>query len=325
MVGDKDLSYKIFQFTPSGWRHPAAGVLVPGPGLGGPILIENIDSRIPPQFPILPLKLLLLGVRNEAWLEGIPPLGQTLEVVAMTMIEDLKGDGNPMEFNTKKGGGLEGEKREGCIQYPCTRWGGCSLQNRRIKTMAIRSGGSRVGRCPPNAPATRAGSCTPTCASKQHGHPRPKSLGSHPASPISSNINSSPYSGTPQLFFTCSATARASVSWSRNTTAWRVGLLSNGHITGSVSLGLGNAGLRHHHKGNRGVQRGPSTLLKQSPRHRVCAVRVVHTFVHCAQSYGIGLLLQQGMSASISHVAKRGCLREQEATWIEMDTYGDTH
>ena len=40
------------------WRHRAAGVSVPRTSLGGPILIKNIDPRIPPKFPILFLKLL---------------------------------------------------------------------------------------------------------------------------------------------------------------------------------------------------------------------------------------------------------------------------
>ena len=91
---------------------------MPRTGLGGPIVIESIDPRIPPKFPILPLKRLHPGFRNEAWLQSMPPLGQTLEVVVMTMIDDLKGDGDPMVFNTKKGDGGEGKKREGCIPVP---------------------------------------------------------------------------------------------------------------------------------------------------------------------------------------------------------------
>ena len=95
----------------------------------------------------------------------------------------------------------------------------------------------------------------------------------------------------------------------------------------SEALGLGNAGLRYLHKGNKGVQGGPSTILKRTPRHRACAVGAVHTSVHCAESYGIGQLLHQGMSARISHGAKkRGPRRAiSNIIWIEMDTDGDIH
>ena len=51
--------------------------------------------------------------RNEASLESMAPLGQSLEVVDMTMIDDLNGDEDTMVFNTKKGGGGEGEEKGG--------------------------------------------------------------------------------------------------------------------------------------------------------------------------------------------------------------------
>ena len=101
-VGDKDLSCETLQCTRRWWRHRAANVLAPCTGLGWPILIQNIDARIPPKLAIPPLKLLHPGFRNEAWLESMPPLGQTLEDVVMTMIDDLKEDSDPMVFNIKK-------------------------------------------------------------------------------------------------------------------------------------------------------------------------------------------------------------------------------
>ena len=110
---DKDLPCKSVLCTPKWWRHRGAGATVPRTSLGGPVLIENIDPRIPLEFPILPLKLLHPIFRNEAGLESMPQLGQTLDVVDMTMIDDLKGDGDPMVFNTKKGGGGEGEEKGG--------------------------------------------------------------------------------------------------------------------------------------------------------------------------------------------------------------------
>ena len=112
-VGYKDLPCKTVHCTPIWWSHRAAGVTVLCTSLGGPILIKDIDPRIPPKFPILILKLLHPIDRNEASLESMPPLGQILEVVNMTMIEDLKGDGDTMVFNTKKGGGGEGEENGG--------------------------------------------------------------------------------------------------------------------------------------------------------------------------------------------------------------------
>ena len=95
----------------------------------------------------------------------------------------------------------------------------------------------------------------------------------------------------------------------------------------SEAVGLGNAGLRYLHQGHGGVQGGPSTILKRSPRHGACAVGAVNTSMHCAESYGIGPLLQQGMSAHISHGArKRGPGRARSnIIWIGMDTYGDIH
>ena len=109
--------------------------------------VPNIDHGIPPKFPIRPLKCLHPGFRNQAWLESMPPLGQILEVVVMTMIDDLKGDGDLMVFNTKKGAGGEAKKKgRGASQYPCTKWGGCVPPYRHAKTMPIGSGGSREGR-----------------------------------------------------------------------------------------------------------------------------------------------------------------------------------
>ena len=74
-VGYKDLPCKTVHCTPLRWSHRAAGVTVPCTGLGGPILIKNIHPRIPPTFPILILKLVHPIDRNEAGLEGMPPLG----------------------------------------------------------------------------------------------------------------------------------------------------------------------------------------------------------------------------------------------------------
>ena len=111
--GDKDLPCKTVQCTPKWWRHRAAGATVPRTSLGGAIRVENVDPRIPLEFPMLPLKLLHPIFGNEAGLESMPPLGQTLDVVDMTMIDALKGDGDPMVFNTKKGGGGEGEEKGG--------------------------------------------------------------------------------------------------------------------------------------------------------------------------------------------------------------------
>ena len=81
--------------------------------LGGPILIKNIEPRICPKFPILILKFVHPIDRNEARLESMAPLGQFLEVVDMTMIDDVNGNGDTMVFNTKKGGGVEGEEKGG--------------------------------------------------------------------------------------------------------------------------------------------------------------------------------------------------------------------
>ena len=51
--------------------------------------------------------------RNEASLESMAPLLEILEVVDMTMIDVLNGDGETMVFNTKKGGSGEGEEKGG--------------------------------------------------------------------------------------------------------------------------------------------------------------------------------------------------------------------
>ena len=66
---------------------------------------------------------------------------------------------------------------------------------------------------------------------------------------------------------------------------------------------MGNAGLRYLHQGHTGVKGGPSTIFMRSPRHGACAVGAVNTSLHCAESYGIGPLLQPGMSAHISYGA----------------------
>ena len=103
-VGYKDVPCKTVHCTPLRWSQRAAGVSVPCTSLGGAILIKNSDPRIPPKFPILILKLLNPIDRNEASLERMPPLGQLLEVVDMTMIDDLNRDGDT--------------KKEGCIRVP---------------------------------------------------------------------------------------------------------------------------------------------------------------------------------------------------------------
>ena len=109
----KDLPCKTVHCTPLRWSECAAGVTVPCTSLGGPILIKNIDPRIPPKFPILILKLVHPSDRIEASLESMAPLLEILEVVGMTMIDDRSGDGDTMVFNTNKGGGGEGEEKGG--------------------------------------------------------------------------------------------------------------------------------------------------------------------------------------------------------------------
>ena len=112
-VGYEDLACEIVHCTPLRWSHCAAGVTVPCTSLGGPILIKNDEPRICPKFPILILKLVHPIDRNEARLESMAPLLEILEVVDMTMIDDVNGDGGTMVFNTKKGGGGEGEEKGG--------------------------------------------------------------------------------------------------------------------------------------------------------------------------------------------------------------------
>ena len=112
-VGYKDLPCKTVHCTLLQWSQCAAGVTVPCTSLGGPILIKNVDPRIPPKFPILILKLVHPIDRNEANLESMAPLLEIFEVVDMTMIDDLHGDGDTIVFNTKKGAGGKGELKGG--------------------------------------------------------------------------------------------------------------------------------------------------------------------------------------------------------------------
>ena len=112
-VGYEALLCENVHCTPLRWSQCAAGVTVPCTSLGGPILIKNIEHRISPKFPILILKLVHPINRNEARLESMAPLLEILEVVNMTMIDDVNGDGDTMVFNTKKGGGGEGEEKGG--------------------------------------------------------------------------------------------------------------------------------------------------------------------------------------------------------------------
>ena len=109
-VGYKDLPCKTVHCPPLWWSQRAAGVTVLCTSLGGPIIIKDIDPRIPVKFLILILKVLHLMDRNEASLGSMPPLGQILEVLNMTMIDHVNGDADTMVFNTKKGGG-EGEEK----------------------------------------------------------------------------------------------------------------------------------------------------------------------------------------------------------------------
>ena len=119
-VGYEDLPCETVHCTPLGWSQCAAGVTVPCTSLGGPILIKNIEPRIPPKFPILILNLKLVHPidRNEARLGSMAPLLEILEVVDTTMIDDVNGDGDTMVFNTKRGVVVRGKKREGCIPVP---------------------------------------------------------------------------------------------------------------------------------------------------------------------------------------------------------------
>ena len=226
----------------------------------------------------------------------------------MTMIDDRNGDGDTMVFNTKKGGGGEGEKKGGVHPGTLVPGGeGVALQIGmpgpwRLGVEGVEGGGvlpmpllHLLGLTLPFAPA-----------SSQVPRSRPESPESHPASPIS-EYKLIPLFGPPWLFLTCSATARASVSWSCSTIACRLGLLSNNNNRGSVRLwGWATPGSVTF-DGHRGVQGGPSTVLKRSRIHGACAVGAVHTCVHRAESYiyGDGPLLQQGMSAHTSHGAKK--------------------
>ena len=193
--------------------------------------------------------------------------------------------------------------------------------------MAIGSGGSRGGRCPPNAPAQLSGPCTPICASQQPipRDPNPRSAIQHLPFP---QIQTHPPIGSPTAFFNVlhdSAGIRV-MELQHDSLQVRV-VVKQRQQRVSEAVGLGNAGLRYLPRGHRGVQGGPSTILKISPRHGACLGRAVHTSVHCAESYGIGPPLQQGMSAHISHGAKKRGPRRARSniTWIEMDTYGDIH
>ena len=103
-MGYEDLPCETVHCTPLRWSHCAAGVTVPCTSLGRPILIKNIEPGICPKFPRLILKLVHPIDRNEARLESMAQLGQFLEVVDMTMIDDVNEDRGTMVFNTKNGG-----------------------------------------------------------------------------------------------------------------------------------------------------------------------------------------------------------------------------
>ena len=286
----------------------------------------KILTLIPPKFPILPLKLLHPGFRNEAWLESMPPLGQTLEVVIMTMIDDLKGDGDPMVFNTKNGGGGEGEKKGGVHPSTLVPGGeGVALQIGMLRP--CRLGVERVegGGVLPMPPLHLLGLALPLApASSQvpeggiHGEP----------SGISHSLKYRliPLFGPPQLFLTCSATARVSVSWSCSTIAWRLGLLSNSDNRGSVRLwGWATPGCVTLTKAT-GVSKVDQAQFSREAQDTMRVLSGLYTPLCTAESYGIGPLLQQGMSARISHGAKKRVpKRARSNTWIEMDTYGDIH
>ena len=145
----------------------------------------------------------------------------------MTMIDNVNGDGDTMVFNTKMGGGGEGEEKGGVHPSTLVPGGeGVALQIGMPGPWRLGVEGVEGGRCPPNAPAALAGPCTPTCASQQPGPPISHSL----------KYKLIPLFGPLQLVLTCSATTRASVSWSCTTIACRLGLLSNNDNRGSVGL-----------------------------------------------------------------------------------------
>ena len=112
-VGYEDLPCEILHCTPLRWSQCAAGVTVPCTSLGWPIFTKGIEPRISPKFPILILKLVHPIDRKEARLESMAPLLEIVQVVDMTMIDDVNGDGDRMVFNTKKGIGGEGEEKGG--------------------------------------------------------------------------------------------------------------------------------------------------------------------------------------------------------------------
>ena len=244
----------------------------------------------------------------------------------MTMIDVRNGDGDWMVFNTKKGGGGEGEEKGGV--HPSTLVPGG-------EGVALQIG--MPGSCRPGVEGVEGGGVLPMPPLHLLGLPLPFAPASgqvprdlsHPASPNPSNRNSSPYLVPHSFLLMCSTTARASVSWSCSTIACRLGLLSNNDNKGSVRLwGWATLGcVTFNRATHRGVQGGSSTILKRSPRHGACAVGAVNTCVHCAESYVVGPLLQKGMSAHISHGArKRGTGRARSnIIWIRMDTHGDIH
>ena len=75
------------------------------------------------------------------------------------------------------------------------------------------------------------------------------------------------------------------------------------HMGNTVYSFVGrHTSLHPFHIGNKGVQGGPSTIVKvKLSRHTACAVNAIHTFVRCAGSYGIGLFVDQIMGEWVTH------------------------
>ena len=127
-----------------------------------------------------------------------------------------------------------------------------------------------------------------------------------------------PLFGTPQLFLTCSTTSRASIrvmEVQHNSLRDRI-VVKQRQQGVSEAVGWGNAGLRYLHKGKRGVQRGPSTTLKRTPGHHVCAVGAVHTGLCalCGELWHWTHFFSKGRVPASVMVPKKGGLGEQEGT-----------
>ena len=295
-VGYKDLLCKTVHCTPLQWSHRAAAVTVPCTSLGGPILIKNIEPRILPKFPILILKLLHPIDRNEASLESMAPLLEILEVVDMTMIDDVNGDGDTMVCNTKKGGSGEGEEKGGVHPSTLVPGGeGVALLIGMPGPWRLGVEGVEGGGVLPMPPLHLLGLALPfpPTGSQVPRDLNPRRAIRHLPFP---QIQTHPPIRSPTAFFNVlhDNAGICVMELQHNSLQVRV-VVKQRQQRVSEAVGLGNAELRYLHQGHRGVQGRPSTILKRSPRHGACAVKAVHTSVHCAESYVIGPLLQQGI------------------------------